>query len=169
MARPHRCLRIPVPLESCRALQGPPDGGVRRFTNHLLEVGQRSSLKLRSMTGYFAPDHAHAFAGKSFRRAVAGRIRTRRENRCSFGRRRNPVLRPLDPARIARPRRPHRLLRAAELPGSRRCHSPQSGVDRASVRRERCRRHGFSLHRLRCHSDGQAVAAGLAAAAIDRS
>ena len=70
---------------------------------------------------------------------------------------------------IARSRRPHRLVRAAELPGAGRGYGPQSGVDRAAVRRGGCGRHPVSLHRRRGHADGQAAAAGVVAAAVARS
>ena len=88
---------------------------------------------------------------------------------CRDRRGRDSALRSHHAARLARPRRPHRLLRAAELPGARRGHRSQPGTDRAAVFRRRRQRHAVPLPRLHGHSDGQAPAARLDAAALDRS
>ncbi len=106
--------------------------------------------------------------GKSFRRAVAGRLRAGEPRRGGNRGGRDPALRPHHAARLARSRRPHRLLRAAELPGARRGHRPQSRADRAAVLRRRRQRDAVPLPRLHGDADGQAPAARLDAAAVDR-
>ena len=63
------------------------------------------------------------------------------------------------------PCRPHRILRAAKLPGARCGHGAQSGTDRASVCRRRCGHHFVSLDRRDGHAHGQTAAAFLDAAA----
>src|SRR5580692_1376314 len=60
------------------------------------------------------PRSRAAAAGESFWRAVAGRFRPGGPNRCRRRSGRNSVLRALDPARLARPRGPHRLVRATK-------------------------------------------------------
>ena len=79
-------------------------------------------------------------AGKSFRRSVARGIRTGGEERGGIRCRGDLVLRTFDPAWIARSRRPHRMVRAAELPGARCGHGAQPGIDRAAICRHGCRR-----------------------------
>ena len=51
-----------------------------------------------------------SLARKSFWSAVAGRFRSGGPNGCGCGGGRDPLLRALDAARIARPRRPHRMV-----------------------------------------------------------
>ena len=78
-------------------------------------------------------------AGESFRSFVARGIWIGRPDGGRGRGRGDSLLCALDAAGIARPRRPHRLVRAAELPGAGCGHGPQSGIDRTAVCRSRMR------------------------------
>ena len=116
----------------------------------------------------FAPDHAIPLLENHFGVLIARRIWPRGPHGRGRGGGGNPLLRPLDSTRLARSRRPHRLVRTPELFGARRGYGPQSRTDRAAVRRNRCGRHSVSLDRCRRHSHGQATSARLAAAPVAR-
>ena len=115
----------------------------------------------------FAPDHAIPAARKSFWRAFAGGIRTGRQASGCVGSGSDPALRALHPARNLEPCGPHRILRAAELPGARRGDGTQSGADRAAVRGHRRGRHAVSRDGCDRHAHGQAPAARVDAASVD--
>ena len=91
-----------------------------------------------------------------------------RPQRRRLRRRSHSPLRPPDSARIARPRRPHQLLRAPELPHPRRRHRPQPRTDRAALCRLRRRRNALPRPRPHPHPHGQAPAARLDAAPLHR-
>ena len=63
----------------------------------------------------FATDYAIPLV-ENILASFAGRLRPRKPQRRRLRRRSHPPLRPPDSARLARPRRPHQLLRASELP-----------------------------------------------------
>ena len=105
--------------------------------------------------------------GEPLRRAVAGRLRPGRTDRRQQRGGRHSALRSLHAARLARSRRPHRLLRAAELPGAGRGHGAQPRAARAAVLRRWRQPDALPLTRLHGHADGQATAARVAAAAVD--
>ena len=81
---------------------------------------------------------------------------------------RNPALCAHHAARLARSRGPHRLLRAAELPGAGRGHGSQSRTDRAALLRRGRQRHVIPFSGSHGDADGQAPAARLDAAPVDR-
>ncbi len=116
----------------------------------------------------FSPDYAIPAGRKSFRCAVAGGLWAGKPFGGGHRGGRDPALRSHHAARIARSRGPHRLLRAAELPGAGRRHRPQSRADRTAVFRRRRRRNAVSLPRLHGDADGQAPAARLDAATVHR-
>ena len=97
----------------------------------------------------FAPDHAIPLLENHFGVLSLEGFGLCRKTGGRFGRGGNPLLHPLHPTRHARSRRPHRILRTPELPGTRRGHRAQPGVDRASLRRHRCRRHSVPLPWMR--------------------
>ena len=105
---------------------------------------------------------------ESLRRALAGRLRPGESCRRSYGGRRNSALHPHHAARLARSHRSHRLLRAAELPGARRCHRAQSRT--AGTALLGCGRRGYAvpLARRHGHTDGQAPAPIMDAAPFNR-
>ena len=104
-----------------------------------------------------------------FRRAVAGRLWPGEPFGGGDGGGSDPALRAHHAARLARSHRPHRLLRAAELPGARCGDGAQPGADRAAVLRRGRQRHAVSLPRLHGDADGQAAAALVDSAAVDRA
>jgi len=75
------------------------------------------------------PRSCHSAARKSFRSSIARKDSACRPHRRRRGRRSDSLLRALHSARIARSCRPHRMVRAPELPGAGRSHGPQSGTD----------------------------------------
>ena len=109
----------------------------------------------------------HSAGRKPLRRALAGRLWTGEPLGGGDRGGGHPALRSHHAARLARSRGPHRLLRAAELPGARRGHGAQSRTDRAAVCRRRRQRHALPLSGLHRHADGQTPAARLDAAAVD--
>ena len=152
MARPPHCS---IPARSVLNLRSP---------EHPVPPARRPPRRLD-----LRPRSRHSAARKSFRSPIARRIRPRRPHRRSRRGRSDSLLRALHPARIARSRRPHRMVRAPELSGARRRHRPQSRTDRAVVRRYGCRHHTVPLHRCRRHSHGQASPARVVAAPLARS
>ena len=169
MGRRRRCLRVGSCKESRRALLG--------RTARTGGCPARSSAAIGSQLGRLAPrlrwtigflrrttrmplleNHFGVLSLEGF--GLAG------QTGCGFGGGRDSLLRALDAARIARSRGPHWVVRAAELPGARCGHGAQSGVDRAVVCGNGCWRDVVPLDRCGGHAHGQAVAAGVAAAAV---
>ena len=128
-----RFVAAAVSISRERNASGRPSAGCRPA--HRIASRMRSWAETPLDDWVFAPDYAipqveNHFGVLSLEGFGLAEPRGRRD-----GRGRHPALRSHHAARLARPRRPHRLLRAPELPGAGRGHRPQPGADRAALRR----------------------------------